>query len=158
MHDEDSGEEIRCFYCGSTEDCPHLLAVIDRSFIECTGGWAYDRYDEFSSAIESSFLPLLSPGAGQSVEWGRPELAELWQSASEAYSEEDDFVSLDGYVLTRLIVELLEMAGGEQPSGSIDDGGGPGYASSISLFYARDPQQVFERALARLKRDLDRSE
>ena len=34
--DEDTGEEISCPICNQTDDCPHLLATIDKTF----GEWA----------------------------------------------------------------------------------------------------------------------
>ena len=74
--------------------------------------------------------------------------------AVEAYSSEDDYVSLDGYVLNRLIIELFEEAGGDQYQGPIDDGGGPGFASAITLLYAQNSQEVFELALSKLNQQL----
>lgn len=81
-------------------------------------------------------------------------MADLWAGALEAYSSDDVCVSLDGDVLNRLIVELFEEAGGDQYQGPIDDGGGPGFASAITLFYAQSPREVFERALSKLNQRL----
>ena len=43
MHDENIGEEPKCVICGSSEDCEHLVACIDRTFAECEGGALCDR-------------------------------------------------------------------------------------------------------------------
>ena len=151
MRDEESGEEIRCGYCRSVGDCPHLLAVIDRSFVECSGGYAFDRYAEFGEAIEKAFLALLSMDQRGRPNWQDSDLAELWTGAAEDYSPGDEDVPLDGDCLNRLIIDLFCEAGGEEYPGSIDDGGGPGFSSAISLFYAERPREVFESALSRLR-------
>ena len=66
MRDEDSEDLVVCPYCGRSEDCPHLLAVIDKTFNECSDGYAYGRYREFHEAIEKSFGGLLKKrGAGR---------------------------------------------------------------------------------------------
>lgn len=154
MHNEDTGEEIQCVYCGSPDDCAHLLAVIDKTFVECSGGWAYDRYGEFQRTIEKVFLASLLKGSDEQPVWEDPELVELWTGAVADYSADDEYVSLDGSVLNRLIIELFNEAGGDEYPGPIDDGGGPGFASAITLFYAQNPQDVFELALSKLSEQL----
>ena len=43
IYDKDSGEEITCSFCDEAEDCPHRLAVMDRTFCECDSGYCVDR-------------------------------------------------------------------------------------------------------------------
>ena len=149
MRNEDTGEPIQCPHCGSKDDCPHLLAVIDSSFLECSGGYAYDRFNEFRAKIEESFLKYLQTGKASGRKWNNPELRELWTYADSQYPETGE-VDIDGDVLFRLIVDLLEEAGGEEYYGPIDDEGGPRFSSAITLFYSKNPQDVFERAISDL--------
>lgn len=151
MRDEDSGAPIECPYCGSEGDCKHLLAMIDLSFLECSGGYAYARFREFHGAIEDAFLRELKAGASATVKWGSPELDCLWTDAHDHYSSEDPgWVEIDGDILYRSIVEWLDEAGGDRYPGIIDDEGGPRFSSAIALFYAKSPKQVFDRATALL--------
>jgi hypothetical protein len=159
MRDEDTGEAIQCPYCGSDGsegDCEHVLAIIDRSFLECSGGYAIDRFKEFRQHIEKAFIDKLRIGAISSGRWKDDAIEELWEYAKDNYSEADgDWIEIDGDVLFRVIVELFEEAGGDEYPGLIDDGGGPGFSSAITLFHAQSPNVVFNRAvellLGRLK-------
>ncbi len=150
MKNEETGGPILCPECGSKDDCPHLLGVIDQSFLECSGGYAYDRWSEFRSAVEESFSRRLQLNGESSTTWSDNELQELWEISLSEYSETGELV-VDGDTLFRLIIEMLEDCGGRQYSGLIDDEGGPGFASAISLFYAQNPRAVFDAALVSLK-------
>ena len=156
LRDEDTGREILCPFCGSPDDCDHLLALIDQTFSECDGGYAFERYHEFRTRIEAAFIRSLREGGHKQRSRRKDELSELWQYARTAYSPGYEDVELDQYVLTRLIIELLEAAGGVRYSGPIDSGGGPGYSSALALFHARNPQAVFEAAVANLNLRLER--
>jgi hypothetical protein len=153
MSDEDTGEEIPCPYCGQVADCDHLLAMIDQSFNECCGGYAFDRYEEFQTVIQTAFGRLLRLGKHKECPWSEETLCDLWQSAREAYAtgDEDEDVSLDEYLLTGLIIEVLADAGGVRYSGSIHDPGPPGFSSTLTVFHAKNPQSVFDIALANLQ-------
>jgi hypothetical protein len=83
--------------------------------------------------------------------WNSETLRELWKYACEAYSPKDDDVSVDLYVLTRLIIEFFEAAGAVRYPGPIESSGAPGYCSAWTLFHAKDPRTAFEAALAKLK-------
>jgi hypothetical protein len=151
MRDEDTGKKIRCPYCASSDDCAHYLALIDRTFNECSSGYAYERYHEFQTLIEVAFLRLLRRGDHKGCPWSSETLRELWEYACEAHSLKGDDVSVDQYLLTRLIIELFEAAGAVEYPGSIDSSGAPGYCSAWTLFHAKNPRTVFEAALAKLK-------
>lgn len=151
MRDESSEDLVVCPCCGQQDDCPHLLAVFDISFNECSGGFAYDRYQEFHEAIENSFGKLLKKNARDDIKWGDKDLTELWNYAAKGYFPKDGEVSLDPDVLTRLIINLLEASGGERYTGSVSEAGGPGFTSTICLFHAKNPQSVFESALSKLQ-------
>ena len=85
MYDEDNYEEtsengISCLYCQSTGECPHQLASIDRSFCSCDGGYAFERYSEYSEAVKTHFKSLLIAGEVDCV-WGDYNLNNLWKYA-----------------------------------------------------------------------------
>lgn len=152
MQDENTGEEIRCPHCASTEECSHLLALIDRTFNECSAGYASERYFEFHSLVENAFRDLLQSGAPAECSWRDPKLGELWDYAREAHCDDDEDVLLDPHIMTRLIVRLLADAGGEKVSRPITDGfEAPGLSSAFALFYAKEPARVFDAALLQLK-------
>jgi hypothetical protein len=151
MCDENTGKEIRCPYCASSEDCTHFLALIDRTFNECSGGYACERYHEFQTLIEAAFLRLFRRGDHKGCSWSSETLRQLWEYASASHSQNDDEVSLDQYALTRLIIELFEAAGAVEYPGSIESSGAPGYCSAWTLFHAKNPRTVFEAALSKLK-------
>lgn len=158
MRDEDSGEPIQCPYCGSEADCKHLLAVLDRTFLNCTSGYAYDRFREFDTKIEDAFLKKLPLGTSPAVKWHDELLDDLWTYAKDNYSIADrDSIAIDGDTLFRLIVELLGEAGGDEYPGTTDYEGGPGFSSAITLFHAADPKEVFDEAIALLAERLETS-
>jgi len=107
MRDENTRDEVRCPYCRSVGECSHLLAVIDRTFNECMGGYASQRYDEFRNVIENAFAPLLARGQQTKPSWNDPEIAELWDYALESRPPNNEGISLESYVLDRLIVNCL---------------------------------------------------
>jgi len=151
MRDENTGEQIRCPFCGSVDECSHLLAVIDRTFNDCPGGYASDRYHEFRTVIENTFAELLTSGEQKKPSWTDPEITQLWHYALEEWSLGDEEVSVDPYALNRLIVELLSESGAVKYAGPIDDDWGvPGFASAITLLHAANTQSVFEAALSNL--------
>jgi len=152
MQDENTCEEIRCPYCGETEDCSHLLAVIDATFNYCPAGYATERYDEFHSIVGNVFLAQLRFAGQRDCSWSDSGLSEPWDYARQDYSDGDDEVSLDPYIMTRLIIRLLADAGGEKYPGPLTDGSeAPGFSSALELFYAKEPAEVLEAALVQLK-------
>jgi hypothetical protein len=103
--------------------------------------------------IETAFARLLRLGEHKECPWSGETLCELWQSAREAHStgDDDEDVLLEEYALTRLIIELLEQAGGVRYPGSIHEPGPPGFSSVLTVFHAKNPQSVFDNALANLQ-------
>jgi hypothetical protein len=153
MYDEDSGEEIQCPHCGEAGDCSHRLALIDRTFGDCTSGYCASRYNKFSKLVESAFLEQLKRGKARTFLLNDPDLDELWQCAFDEYKD-DEYVWIDGGVLTRLVINLLNHAGGEEYLGLIEDEGGPGCSSALTLYFAENPSAVVEAALSELRKRL----
>ena len=152
---EDTGEEVACPICGALEywDCGHLVASLDRSFCECQGGELYDRMSEFSSILESAFLPHLKQGSAPDIKG--LDLEELWKVARQNFDPNYDDVDLDGFIFQRVVIELLREAGAYYLPGSLMDPGGPGMTSSISVLFAEEPARVIEKAICNLNAQLD---
>lgn len=150
MLNENTGEEICCPYCGAVEECPHVLAVLDVTFSSCTAGYACRRFAEFARMLGNTFIGLLRKGAKEEHSWLDGDLDELWKYAREEYSPHDEDAFLDSRILARLIVNLFNDAGGEEYPGPVDDEGGPGCSSAITLFYAKHPMEVFNVAITAL--------
>lgn len=174
MIDENTGEEPRCLFCGSTDDCKHLLAVIDRSFLDCYGGYAFARLDEFRKVISNVFVKIIRTGSFQH-NWKNSILNELWVLAVDAYKPKDaiplkDEAAAEKYyktleqelyvdqdILFDFIMDLFTEADAEEYDGSIDDLGGPCMSSAIRLFYAENPQKVFKKALSILRKSVEKT-
>lgn len=157
MIDEDTGEEPTCPYCNSAEDCPHLLAVLDKSFSTCEGGYCYERFNKLSDSVERAFKDRLQltrkPAKRQ---WKDYYLQELWEQVLKAGIPEDveEDLVLPGSAVINLIVDVLDVAGGYQVYGSLVSEGGAFCSSAMELFYAEDPKAVFEAAAGELERRL----
>jgi hypothetical protein len=149
--EENTGKTI-CPYCASSDECDHCLAMIDRTFNECDAGYASERYNQFQTLIDAAFVGSFQLGDRKECPWSDEIFCELWQDARKAYSPNDEEVSLEPDARTSLIIELLEAAGGVRCEDS--DAGPPGFSSALTVFYAKNPQSVFETALANLRRRL----
>lgn len=146
---EDTDEEPRCVICGSDEECAHLVANIDRTFLECYCGVFLDWEHTFRSEIQEVFLKLLR--SGKEKKWRHDDLEQMWGQASNNYPAEGDDLMLDGYAFYRFVVELLEGAGAIDHPGSVVDDGGPGMTSSVSLLYSKRPKTVVKLAFKNLR-------
>jgi hypothetical protein len=147
---ENTGKKPTCPVCKSSDywDCGHLVADLDRTFHECQGGELYERIAEFSELVENAFLAHLTEKTVPNLEkW---ELDQLWETASERFDPDEEYVALDGDVFQRVLIELLEDCGAfELPEGLIDPGG-PGMTSWISLLFAEEPAKAIKLAREKL--------
>ena len=144
--DEDTGEAIRCPYCETEDWCKHYFAAIDRSFLECSGGYARERFDELSKLIEAAFRKHLQSKQKPTIKWEDYHLQDLWDNVETESGGNE--VYLDGSMLIELIVELFGEADTVELDGVEDDG--PGLCSAMSIFYAEDAKKAFDQALADL--------
>jgi hypothetical protein len=156
--DEDTGDEPSCPYCSSAEDCPHLFAVLDKTFSTCEGGYCYERFEELTETVERAFKErLLSAGKRPSKEqWKDYYVQDLWTDVLEQGLPEDieDDLALPGPALFELLIDVLDAAGGYQVYGSLVSESGAFCSSAMELFYAEDPKAVFEAAARELERRL----
>ena len=140
--DEESGKEPACIFCGSTGDCPHLVAVIDRTFADCKGGALYEAIDKFRKILADSVFHKIRARDGATSDH---ELASIVQEAIENYDPEyPDDVFIDGQMFLTWLIEALIDAGAEEHSGYVVEEGGPGQSSALSLLFAPDPERVIQ--------------
>ena len=150
--DEESGQEPSCMFCDSKDDCPHLVAAIDRTFAQCNGGALYDALGNLREVLSDKFLATLR--AGKVFDSGTldDEIAAIAQEARVNYDlEYPDDVYIDEYMFLAWLTEVLIDAGAEEPPGYIVEEGGPGQSSALTLLYASDPKVVIEAAEKALK-------
>jgi hypothetical protein len=156
MHDEDTGDAIICPTCGSEGECPHLLAVLDRSFQTCVGGYALDRFQKFEDMIRKAFTERIRAGSDPGPSWAHRELDEMWKYAVDQTSDSEEMdaeIDIDGDPLFRLVAALLDREGVVELY-AIEGDDMPGFTSAMSVLYADDAENAFETALADLHKSL----
>ena len=146
MRDPMTGEAIRCRYCNSAEDCPHLLALINWDWPRSPSGRCADRFGEFRELVETAFLPRLQSGTGGKWVWSVRESNELWDYARLSFSDGDKIVRLDGVIVAQLVIDMFDGSGGEKYSRSVENAPGPGLATVWTLYYAKNPAAVLDAA------------
>jgi hypothetical protein len=151
MEDEDTGEKVACPYCEQTEDCSHLLITIDKTFGEWCGGYAYDRQKELSDAIDSAFRERVMT-AIKLIRWNDISLNDLWGDAFQDFYPENMDLLLEPRPLFELMGDLFDDVGAIELNGVFE--GGPGASSSLSSFYAKNPEVAFNKALKDLQKRL----
>ncbi len=149
---EDTGESPKCPICNAKEQCSHLVANIDRTFLHCYAGVFYELESDFRSEIGSTFIEKIK-GAAESA-WILDDLNDLWRESLDNYDREEDFIMLDGDVFYRLVIDMLLDAGAIDHPGLVIDEGGPGMTSAVSLLFAHDPKEVVESAMIALQASL----
>lgn len=146
MWDENTNDAIVCPYCGAAESCEHLLAVLDRTFGECLGGFAYERFGEFTDQVETAFAKALGADDVEDVDWDTDDLRELWEIARESHDAKNGDFALESTVLIRVVADLFLDAGGDEYANPESDGELPGMSSAPGVFHAKDPKTVFAKA------------
>lgn len=150
--DEETGQEPSCIFCHSKDDCPHLVAVIDRTFAACNGGALYEALDNLREILSAKILATLSAGKDFGSGAVDDEIAAIAQDARDNYdSEYPDDICIDEYMFLAWLTEVLIDAGAEESPGYIVEEGGPGQSSSLTLLYASDPKLVIQAAEKALK-------
>ena len=144
--------DTECPYCGSGDDCPHLLAVFDITFGECNGGHCFNKIPEVTEAVEEAFRKALSAENLEDVSWGNYYLDETWQTALTEYSGEPKDLLIDQGTLLGLFAELLEENGATLYDTYFE--GGPGMSSALQILYAEDPKAVYANAEGQLRDSL----
>jgi hypothetical protein len=149
---EETGDSPICPICHADEHCNHLVADIDRTFLECHEGEFHEWEDNFRSEIQNTFIENMERAA--KPVWKLDEISELWRNSLSSYDRDENYVDLDGYVYYRLVVEMLENAGAIDHAGQVIDESGPGMTSAVTLLYAHNPKMVVGSALKALQSSL----
>ena len=142
---EETGEEPKCPICDAEEHCSHIVANIDRTFLECYDGEFYERESDFRSEIEDAFIKKIKSGSPN--EWILDDLNELLRGSLDSYDQDQNYLMLDGIVFYRLVIGMLLEAGAIDHPGQIIDKGGSRMTSAVTLLYAHDPKEVIESAI-----------
>ena len=141
MADETSNE-TKCPFCGSQEDCPHLVGVIDRSFLAIDGGYLFDHDDAPREALAAALRGIL--GSGESpLPTGWEDLDELVETAIENHDPKN---ASDPWYFNELIdgdkyFDVL-ISGLEESAVVVrsDTEGGPGMSSVRYLAWSENPE------------------
>ncbi len=139
----------KCPFCNSEEDCDHLLAILDRSFIECNGGYALEPLDNLYQYLESIFKGLIESDQPLVKAEGVESLKNLFFLTKQQYEESGE-IDLDGFTYYDLIEELF-LSHGAILIDYAEDFGRPGFDSVIKTYYAENPQRVFSQSVAKIK-------
>ena len=159
MSDEDSEDdgEIRCPICGSPDACKHQLFFYDVTFGETMAG-VVDK-DELERMIATAFVTAIQEGT--TPEWYDPEISDLFERVDEAYIAEvltAEEPWLPDLLPIRVLIELLEDAGGIDIGCSAIMSSGGRCDSAVRAVYAKNPEVVYGKAkamlAARLEKDL----
>jgi hypothetical protein len=159
-NDSEWGEDDdpKCPYCGAqVESCPHLLAEIDRTFGSFQGGYIFSRSGVFYNKIESVFETWLKSNEKPTLVWleyEENELQELWNEAAANWATDSEYVFIDGDILMRMEIQLMEAAGAVEHE-SYFESGFPGGSSAMTTLYAEDPEKVLKKAVSILEELLE---
>lgn len=151
---EDEGD-IRCPICRSTDSCDHQLFFYDVTFGETMAG-VVDK-EELERMIATAFVTAIKEGL--TPDWYDPEISELFERIDETYTAEvltAEEPWLPDLLPIRVLIDLLEDAGGidivcssPMPSGGRCD-------SAVCAVYAKKPAAVYEKAKAMLAERLEK--
>jgi len=148
MWDEDAGQPVTCPFCGQDDVCSHMLAVVDKSIVECRHGRFSNYFGKFLTLLEDAFAEAME--AGDPVDWGDELIREMWSDSVDDYDNDPNGIAINGFLAMRLLVSLFQESDGVEYSGNTYDGGGPGLSSALSVFYAEDPEAVCNQVMAAL--------
>lgn len=150
MINEDSGEPVQCPFCSSDGICEHLVIEVDRTFNECVGGACADKYDEFYDLVCKGLSTRLKRPNQKNPDY-KGTLKDIWIDALGEYRQRPSKdISIDGGLLSRLLIELCVEAGGVEFEGVLEDES-PGASSSLTAIYAKHPGEIFDTALKTLQ-------
>ena len=109
--------------------------------------------------IATAFVTAIKEGT--TPDWHDPEISELFERIDEAYTAEvltAEEPRLPDWLPIRVLIELLEDAGGREGGGGPIMPSGGRCDSAVRALYAKKPEVVYEKAksmlVARLEKDL----
>jgi len=147
VFDEDTGQEPSCIICGATGDCPHLVACIDITFSDCSGGILYDHIGELRGFLEDAILARIKRKGVSELPCTNTVMDEIFTEAIQQYDPEYiDYVYIDERLFLNFLIDALIDSGADEFEAGLVEDGGPGQSSAITLLYAEDPLQVIRVA------------
>jgi hypothetical protein len=143
--DEETGDKAACIFCNLHDDCPHLVAIIDKTFTTCNGGALYEHIGKLETYLTDIILGIKeATGYINQSELGF-HFSEIYQVALRDYDPKyPEFVYIDQGIFFEWLNEALIKAGAEESTGYFVEEGGPGQSSALSYLYAQNPKVVVE--------------
>ena len=155
MSDDDG--EIRCPICRSADSCSHQLFLYDVTFGETLAGVVDTQ--ELERMVATAFVTAIKEGT--TPDWQDSDIGELFDRVDETYAAEvivAEHPWLPDLLPIRVLIDLLENAGGHEGGGGLSMESGGRCESAVRAMYAKTPEGVYEKAkamlAARLEKDL----
>jgi hypothetical protein len=144
--DEKTGQKPSCIFCEKKDGCPHLVAVIDRTFSECYGGALYEILGDLKDMLSDIVSGMIKGPEYLDKDAVNHELGAILQEAVGNYDPAyPDYISIDNRMLFDWLIEALISAGAEESPGYIVEQEGPGQSSALTLLYAKHPDRVIHQ-------------
>ena len=149
--DEETGDKATCIFCNLHDDCPHLVAIIDKTFTTCNGGALYEHIGKLEAYLTDIILGIKeATGYINQSELGF-HFSEIYQVALRNYDPKyPEFVYIDQGIFFVWLNEALIKAGAEESTGYFVEEGGPGQSSALSYLYAQNPKVVVQSVVNNL--------
>ncbi len=153
-YDEETGDPPACVFCGSIDECPHLVAVIDRTWGECVGGPLYNIIGKLRNVLTDGIDRCLQAAYANPKNCSIPEFVEFVVledlspmdfNVDDADAEFPPEYSVNTDAFFEWLIDALCAAGAEQYPGDIEEFGPGGESLVIERLYALEPKLVFER-------------
>jgi hypothetical protein len=152
---EDDGD-IRCPICGSPDACKHQLFFYDVTFSETMAG-IVDK-DALERMIATAFVTAIKEGT--TPDWHDPEISDRFERVDETYTAEvltAEEPWLPDLLPIRVLIDLLEDAGGIDIGCSAIMSSGGRCDSAVRAVYAKKPEVVYEKAKTMLAARLEKA-
>jgi hypothetical protein len=158
MSDDDSEDDgdIRCPICGSPDACKHQLFFYDVTFSETMAG-IVDK-DALERMIATAFVTAIKEGT--TPDWHDPEISDRFERVDETYTAEvltAEEPWLPDLLPIRVLIDLLEDAGGIDIGCSAIMSSGGRCDSAVRAVYAKKPEVVYEKAKTMLAARLEKA-
>lgn len=158
--EEEEGTLPPCPFCGVSDDeCEHLLAIIDRNFLDFYGGLLSEASDEIQELIETTIRERKEAGGSfKHCSFGflNSLIETPWPSmgaddgTDPADPKETEF---DRFVFFDVLIEILNSIEEVQSDCSYQNGA-PGYSSVLYTFWSINPKATFEQMMRVLRDEL----
>jgi hypothetical protein len=143
--DEETAMKPSCIFCNSHTACPHLVAIIDKTFNTCNGGALYEHIGNLERLLSEIIVGIKEAKSCISENRLGIHFPPIYQAAVDNFdSKYPDYVYIDNGKFFEWLVEALINAGAEELPGYFVEEGGPGQSSALSYLYAKKPKVVIQ--------------